>query len=108
MTQDETVDARFQRWASRFTEICSLPVDQAREDSWKEALTLMWDEDKTLALRWDNCIDGCCPTGDFVLLRLVHPSVNAAWMVTYFPEMIKAAQTHKTVIFTEDDDETED
>ena len=99
----ETVEGRFQRWTDRLTDI----VSRMDEEAWKAALNEMWKEDKTLAVWHENCIDGCCPTGNLVLLRLVHPQVNAGWMVSTFPELIKSSQTHRAVIGTEDDEENE-
>ena len=64
----------------------------------------MAEDDPHLALRHENRVDGCCPTGEFLLLRLVHEKVSAAWMVRTFPELIPSSQTHRAVLYVNVDD----
>jgi hypothetical protein len=104
MTETETVDQKFDRWTARLKDIIAMRSGPEQDEAWKTALNEMAEDDPDLALRHDNCVDGCCPTGEFLLLRLVHPQVSAAWMVRTFPELIPSSQTHRAVLYVNEDD----
>ncbi|MFD7677511.1 hypothetical protein [Streptomyces sp. NPDC060187] len=95
------VDERFDRWAERLRKLLADTDEDARQAAMDEAMDEMWIEDKNLIAYWENCIDGCCPTGELVLVRLVHPQVSAPAMVRVFPELIRSSRTHRAVIFEE-------
>ncbi|ATI19010.1 hypothetical protein KGG85_gp70 [Streptomyces phage Tefunt] len=95
------VDERFNRWAERLRTIFANPDEDARQAEMDNACDEMWIEDPRLIAYWENCIDGCCPTGELVLARLVHPQVSAPAMVRVFPELIRTSRTHRAVIFEE-------
>jgi hypothetical protein len=99
MTTNETVDERFRRWADHLKTIRDMPDEQQKEAErlWADALDDMWEDDKQLGVWVENCVDGCCP-GDFVLIRVDHPTLNAAWMAILFTELIKSTQTHRAVL----------
>jgi hypothetical protein len=101
VSNDHT-DTRFQYWAARFRTLFETAPGAARdallEAAWDEAKT----EDPYLTFRWDNCIDGCCPTGELLLLRLVHPKLHPHTIATMFPELIRSTKTHSAVVDTED------
>jgi hypothetical protein len=95
------VDERFDRWTERLRTLLANTAEDARQAAMDEAMDEMWIEDKSLIAYWENCIDGCCPTGELVLVRLVHPQVSAPAMVRVFPELIRSSRTHRAVIFEE-------
>ncbi|MFJ6893567.1 hypothetical protein [Streptomyces hokutonensis] len=95
------VDERFDRWTERLRTLLANTDEDARQAAMDEAMDEMWIEDKNLIAYWENCIDGCCPTGELVLVRLVHPQVSAPAMVRVFPELIRSSRTHRAVIFEE-------
>jgi hypothetical protein len=95
------VDERFNHWAERLRTILANTDEDARQAEMDDACDEMWIADKNLIAYWENCIDGCCPTGELVLARLVHPQVSAPAMVRVFPELIRSSRTHRAVIFQE-------
>ena len=95
------VDERFDRWAERLRKLLADTDEDARQAAMDESMDEMWIEDKNLIAYWENCIDGCCPTGELVLVRLVHSQVSAPAMVRVFPELIRSSRTHRAVIFEE-------
>ncbi|MFF4054637.1 hypothetical protein ACFYZ0_02465 [Streptomyces sp. NPDC001708] len=92
------VDERFERWAERLRSILAAPDGDERQAQFDEAIDEMWVDDNRLIAYWENCIDGCCPTGELVLARLVHPHLGAPAIVQVFPEFIKSTRTHRAVI----------
>ncbi|MFB8351018.1 hypothetical protein [Streptomyces niveus] len=96
------IDERFNRWADRLRAILANSDEAAREASFEEAMDEMWVEDNRLISYWENCVDGCCPTGELVLARLVHTALGAPALVRVFPEFIESARTHRAVIHTEE------
>ncbi|MEU9605434.1 hypothetical protein [Streptomyces sp. NPDC048057] len=97
----DEIDERFNRWAERLRVLYA--DENATQDDLEVAYDEMWIEDKNLIAYWDNCIDGCCPTGALLLARLVHPRISAPAMVRVFPEFIKSSRTHRAVIYTAED-----
>ncbi|MGW3323906.1 hypothetical protein [Streptomyces virginiae] len=95
------VDDRFERWAARFRAVLAEPATDERDAEFHRAIDEMWAEDDDLIVHWGNCIDGCCPTGELLLSRLVHPLVHATRMITIFPEFIETSRTHRAVVFQE-------
>lgn len=93
------VDERFNRWTERLRTILANPDEDARQAAMDEAVDEMWVDDNRLIAYWENCIDGCCPTGELVLVRLVHPTLGAPAIVRVFPEFIRSTRTHRAVIF---------
>ncbi|WP_031513658.1 hypothetical protein [Streptomyces sp. NRRL F-5123] len=98
----ESIDERFNRWAEKLRAILVNPDEDARQEEFETAVNDMWIEDKRLIAYWDNCIDGCCPTGELILVRLVHDQLSAPAIVRTFPEFIRSTRTHRAVIMTED------
>ncbi|MEU9795038.1 hypothetical protein AB0E27_31345 [Streptomyces sparsogenes] len=98
------IGERFNRWAERLRVLLGEPT---RDEEWqgraREAMDEMWLDDKHLVTRWGNCIDGCCPTGELSLLRLVHPTLNARMIADTFPELIRDTVTHEAVIYISQD-----
>ncbi|MFI5863539.1 hypothetical protein [Streptomyces sp. NPDC051546] len=95
------VDDRFERWAARFRDVMAKPEGNERQVEFDQAINEMWEEDDDLIVHWDNCIDGCCPSGELLLSRLVHPLIHATRMITIFPEFIETSRTHRAVVFQE-------
>ncbi|WP_405799501.1 hypothetical protein [Streptomyces sp. NBC_01506] len=95
------IDERFNRWANRLRTILAKPEGDSRQAEFKLAVDEMWMDDHRLISYWENCIDGCCPTGELVLVRLVHPTLGAPAIVRVFPEFIKSTRTHRAVIHSE-------
>ncbi|MFD7259343.1 hypothetical protein [Streptomyces sp. NPDC059874] len=97
------IDERFERWTARLREILAKPHGDEQQAAFDRAINEMWDEDDSLVVHWDNCIDGCCPTGELLLSRLVHPQVHAHRMITIFPEFIESSRTHRAVVAEDTD-----
>ncbi|WAB08776.1 hypothetical protein SEA_ANDRIS_72 [Streptomyces phage Andris] len=93
------IDERFNRWAERLRDILANREGDQRQAEFTQAVDEMWDEDPRLISYWENCIDGCCPSGDLLLVRLVHDTIAAPTMVRIFPELIESSRTHRAVIF---------
>ncbi|MCY0933656.1 hypothetical protein [Streptomyces sp. H34-S4] len=93
------VDKRFERWAERLRAILVNREGDKGQAEFTQAIDEMWDDDPGLISYWENCTDGCCPTGDLLLVRLVHPQISAPRMVRIFPELIESSRTHRAVIF---------
>lgn len=83
----EVASAVFDAWLERLRAVHAMPDGEEKDRAVVDSMIRMVEEDPTLIVHVENCVDGCCP-GELVLSSLVHPTIGPEYLVTVFPELM--------------------